>query len=103
MAGNTFGEIFRVTSAGESHGPALVAIVDGCPPGMPLGEDDIQHDLERRRAGTSRFTSQRREADRVKILSGTFEGRTTGAPIALLIENMDARPRDYAEIGRAHV
>ncbi len=98
MAGNTFGEIFRVTSAGESHGPALVAIVDGCPPGMPLGEDDIQHDLERRRAGTSRFTSQRREADRVKILSGTFEGRTTGAPIALLIENMDARPRDYADI-----
>lgn len=98
MGGNSFGDLFRVTTAGESHGPALLAIVDGCPPRMALSEDDIQHDLERRRAGTSRFTSQRRETDRVRILSGVFEGMTTGAPIALLIENIDARPRDYSDI-----
>ncbi|HEX7046859.1 MAG TPA: chorismate synthase [Gammaproteobacteria bacterium] len=98
MPGNSFGEIFRATTAGESHGPALVGIVDGCPPGMELSEQDIQRDLERRRAGTSRFTSQRREEDRVKILSGVFEGMTTGAPIALLIENTDARSRDYSGI-----
>ncbi|HEX7031216.1 MAG TPA: chorismate synthase, partial [Gammaproteobacteria bacterium] len=98
MAGNTFGDIFRVTTAGESHGPALVAIVDGCPSRMALSEADIQRDLERRRSGTSRFTSQRREEDRVKILSGVFEGMTTGAPIALLIENTDARSRDYSDI-----
>ncbi|HEX7029215.1 MAG TPA: chorismate synthase [Gammaproteobacteria bacterium] len=90
--------MFRVTTAGESHGPALVAIVDGCPSRMALSEADIQRDLERRRSGTSRFTSQRREEDRVKILSGVFEGMTTGAPIALLIENTDARSRDYSDI-----
>jgi len=98
MAGNSFGELFRVSTAGESHGPALVAIVDGCPPGMELSEQDIQQDLERRRTGMSRFTSQRREADTVRILAGVFEGRTTGAPIALLIENTDARSRDYSDI-----
>ena len=98
MAGNSFGEIFRVTTAGESHGPALVAIVDGCPPGLELSEQDIQPDLDRRRSGTSRFTSQRREGDSVKILAGVFEGRTTGAPIAMLIENSDARSSDYSDI-----
>lgn len=98
MAGNSFGELFRVSTAGESHGPALVAIVDGCPPGLALSEEDVQQDLERRRTGTSRFTSQRREADAVKILAGVFEGVTTGAPIALLIENTDARSRDYSDI-----
>lgn len=98
MAGNRFGELFTLTTAGESHGPALVGIVDGCPPGLALSEADIQQDLERRRAGTSKFTSQRREPDAVKILSGVFEGVTTGTPIALLIENTDARSRDYADI-----
>lgn len=98
MAGNRFGELFTVTTAGESHGSALLAIVDGCPPGLALHESDIQGDLERRRSGTSRFTSQRREPDRVRILSGVFEGLTTGAPIALLIENTDARSRDYSDI-----
>lgn len=98
MAGNRFGELFTLTTAGESHGPALVAIVDGCPPGLALSEADIQHDLDRRRAGTSRFTSQRREEDRVEILAGVFEGVTTGAPIGLLIRNHDARSRDYGEI-----
>lgn len=100
MAGNRFGELFTVTTAGESHGPALVAIVDGCPPGLALSEQDIQRDLDRRRAGTSRYTSQRREPDAVRILSGVFEGVTTGAPIALLIENSDARSRDYADIAQ---
>ena len=98
MPGNSFGEMFRVTTAGESHGPALVAIVDGCPPGLALSEGDIQPQLERRRSGTSRFTSQRRENDSVKILAGVFEGMTTGAPIALLVENADARSRDYSDI-----
>lgn len=98
MAGNAFGTLFRVTTAGESHGPALLAIIDGCPSGFELDEKDIQHDLDHRRPGASRFTSQRREEDRVKILAGVFEGRTTGAPIALLIENTDARPRDYTDI-----
>lgn len=100
MAGNTFGQLFTVTSAGESHGPAQVAIVDGCPPGLALTEEDIQADLERRRSGTSRHTSQRREPDAVKILSGVFEGKTTGASIALLIENVDARSRDYSDIAK---
>jgi chorismate synthase len=95
MAGNSIGTMFKVTTAGESHGPALCAIVDGCPPGLALAEGDLQADLERRRGGLSRHTSQRREADQVRILSGVFEGRTTGAPIALLIENHDARPGDY--------
>ncbi|MDX8401099.1 MAG: chorismate synthase [Mariprofundaceae bacterium] len=98
MAGSTFGEAFRVTTAGESHGPALAAIVDGCPAGLPLSEADIQPDLDRRRPGQSRYTTQRREADRVEILSGVFEGVTTGCPIALLIRNTDQRSKDYAEI-----
>jgi chorismate synthase len=98
MSGNTFGKSFTVTTAGESHGPALVAIVDGCPPGLALDETDIQRDVDRRRSGGSRHVSQRREADAVRILSGVFEGRTTGAPIALMIENVDARPKDYATL-----
>ncbi len=98
MAGNTFGKIFCVTSFGESHGPALGCIVDGCPPGMALCEADIQADVERRRPGTSQFTSQRREPDKVRILSGVFEGKTTGTPIGLLVENQDQRSRDYEKI-----
>jgi chorismate synthase len=98
MSGNTFGKLFTVTSFGESHGPALGCIVDGCPPGMELAEPDIQPDLERRRTGTSRHTSQRKEPDQVRILSGVFEGRTTGTPIGLLIENEDQRSRDYEKI-----
>ena len=98
MAGSTIGDVFRVTTFGESHGPALGCVVDGCPPGMPLSEADLQVDLDRRKPGTSRFTSQRREGDQVKILSGVFEGRTTGTPIALVIENEDQRSRDYADI-----
>jgi chorismate synthase len=98
MSGNTFGTLFTVTTFGESHGPAVGAIVDGCPPGLELSEADIQPDVDRRRTGTSRHTSQRREPDRVKILSGVFEGRTTGTPIGLLIENEDQRSRDYDKI-----
>jgi chorismate synthase len=98
MSGNTFGTLFTVTSFGESHGPALGCIVDGCPPGLPLTEDDIQQDVERRRSGTSRYTSQRREPDRVRILSGVFEGLTTGTPIGLLVENTDQRSYDYEKI-----
>lgn len=98
MSGNTFGKLFAVTSFGESHGPALGCIVDGCPPGLPLTEEDLQRDVERRRSGKSRHTSQRREPDQVRILSGIFEGRTTGAPIGLLVENQDQRSRDYAKI-----
>ncbi len=98
MSGSTFGQIFRVTTAGESHGAGLLAIVDGCPAGLPLSEADIQPDLDRRRPGQSRYTTQRREADRVEILSGVFEGKTTGCPIALLIRNTDQRSKDYAEI-----
>ena len=98
MSGNTFGKLFTVTTFGESHGPALGAIVDGCPPGLELTEADLQGDLDRRRPGTSRHTTQRREPDQVRILSGVFEGRTTGTPIGLLIENMDQRSRDYANI-----
>lgn len=98
MSGNSFGRVFCVSSFGESHGPALGCIVDGCPPGLALCEDDIQADLERRRSGKSRHTSQRREPDTVRILSGVFEGRTTGAPIGLLVENMDQRSRDYEKI-----
>jgi chorismate synthase len=95
MAGNTFGQLFTVTTFGESHGPALGCVVDGCPPGLALSEADIQPDVDRRRSGTSQFTSQRREADQVRILSGVFEGVTTGAPIGILIENTDQRSRDY--------
>ena len=98
MSGNTIGKLFTVTSFGESHGPALGCIVDGCPPGMTLTEADIQHDLDRRKPGTSRHTTQRREADEVKILSGVFEGKTTGTPIGLLIENTDQRSKDYSKI-----
>jgi chorismate synthase len=98
MSGNSFGRLFCVTSFGESHGAALGCIVDGCPPGLSLGEDDIQKDLERRRTGKSRHTSQRREPDAVRILSGVFEGRTTGTPIGLLVDNVDQRPKDYAKI-----
>ena len=98
MSGNTFGRLFTVTSFGESHGPALGCIVDGCPPGMQLSEADLQGDVDRRRTGTSQFVSQRREGDAVRILSGVFEGRTTGTPIGLLIENTDARSRDYEKI-----
>ena len=98
MSGNTIGKLFTVTTAGESHGAALVAIVDGCPPGLELCEADIQPDLDRRKPGQSRYTTQRREADEVKILSGVFEGRTTGAPVALIIYNTDQRPQDYKRI-----
>ncbi len=98
MAGNTLGQMFTVTTAGESHGPAYVAIVDGCPPGLALSEADIQPYLDRRKPGQSRHVTQRREDDAVKILSGVFEGRTTGTPIALLIENTDQRSRDYSKI-----
>ena len=98
MSGNSIGKLFTVTTAGESHGAALVAIVDGCPPGMGLTEADLQHDLDRRKPGQSRHTTQRKEDDAVKILSGVFEGKTTGAPIALLIENTDQRSHDYSKI-----
>jgi chorismate synthase len=98
VSGNTFGRNFTVTTFGESHGVALGCIVDGCPPGMELSEADIQGDLDRRRPGRSRHTTQRKEADQVKILSGVFEGLTTGTPIGLLIENTDQRSRDYGEI-----
>jgi chorismate synthase len=98
VSGNTLGRLFTVTTFGESHGPALGCIVDGCPPGLALTEADIQADLERRRTGKSRHTSQRREPDRVRILSGVFEGQTTGTPIGLLIENLDARSKDYSNI-----
>ena len=98
MSGNTLGRLFCVTTFGESHGPALGCIVDGCPPGLELSEHDLQRDVERRRSGTSRHTSQRQEPDRVRILSGVFEGRTTGCPIGLLVENEDHRSRDYDKI-----
>ena len=98
MTGNTFGRLFRVTTFGESHGVALGCIIDGCPPGMALDAADIQDDLERRRSGKSRHTSQRKEPDEVQILSGTFEGKTTGTPIGLVIYNKDQRSRDYSKI-----
>src|SRR5918993_5986113 len=95
MSFNTFGHVFRFTTWGESHGPAIGAVVDGCPPGLVLGDADIQPWLDRRRPGTSNVTSPRREPDKVRILSGTYQGRTTGTPISLIIENVDARPGDY--------
>jgi chorismate synthase len=95
---STFGELFRVTNFGESHGPAVGCVIDGCPPAMPLAADDLQTDLDRRKPGTSRHVTQRRESDRVEILSGVFEGLTTGTPIALLIRNEDARSSDYASL-----
>jgi len=100
MSGSTFGRLFTVTTFGESHGPAIGCVVDGCPPGMALSEADIQPDLDRRRPGTSRHVTQRQEPDAVEILSGVFEGRTTGTPIALLIRNQDARSKDYSTIAR---
>lgn len=98
MAGNSIGKLFTVTSFGESHGPAIGCVVDGCPPGMELKEDDLQHDLERRRPGKTRHTTQRRELDQVRILSGVFEGKTTGTAIGLIIDNVDQRPKDYSKI-----
>jgi len=98
MSGNTLGKLFTVTTSGESHGPALLGIVDGCPPGLPLSEEDIQLDLDRRKPGTSRHTTQRREPDKVQILSGVFEGKTTGTSIGLMIENVDQRSKDYSNI-----
>jgi chorismate synthase len=99
---NTFGRVFRFTTWGESHGPALGAVVDGCPPGLTLSEADIQPFLDRRRPGTSRFTTQRQEPDQVRILSGVFEGKTTGTPISLMIENVDQRSKDYSEVANAY-
>jgi chorismate synthase len=98
VSGNSFGRSFVVTSFGESHGPAIGGVVDGCPPGLPLAAEDLQRDLDRRAPGRSRHTTQRRESDQVQILSGVFEGETTGAPIGLLIENQDQRSKDYSEI-----
>jgi chorismate synthase len=98
MAGNTFGRVFTVSSWGESHGPGLGCVIDGCPPGLALSEADIQKDVDRRRPGTSKFTTQRHESDTVKILSGVFEGLTTGTPISLMVENEDQRSRDYDKI-----
>ena len=98
MSGNTFGQLFAVTNFGESHGPAIGCVIDGCPPGLALCEADIQGDLDRRRPGTSRFVTQRNEPDTVEILSGVFEGRTTGTPICLLIKNTDQRSKDYGNI-----
>ncbi len=102
MSTNSFGHVLRFTTWGESHGPALGAVVDGCPPGLALTEADLQPFLDRRRPGTSRFTTQRREPDAVRILSGTFEGRTTGTPISLMIDNVDQRSKDYAEVAAAY-
>src|SRR5450631_613891 len=116
MSGSSLGTLFTVTTFGESHGPAIGCVVDGCPPGMALSEADIQSDLDRRKPGTSRHVTQRREEDKVEIVSGLFEGRTTGTPIAILIRNEDQRSKDYSsiaqsfrpghadyKIGRAHV
>lgn len=102
MAGNSFGQLFRITTAGESHGPANVVIIDGVPPGLELSEADLQVDLDRRRPGQSHVTTQRREADAARILSGVFEGRTTGTALAVLIENRDQRSRDYSEIAEKY-
>jgi chorismate synthase len=101
MSGNTFGKLFTVTSFGESHGLGLGAIIDGCPPGIELSEADLQVDLDRRRPGQSRFTTARNEADQVKIMSGVFEGKTTGTPIGLIIENTDQRSKDYGNIAQS--
>ena len=98
MSGNSIGKLFTLTSFGESHGPAIGGVVDGCPPGLTLSEDDIQVDLDRRKPGKTRHTTQRREPDQVKLLSGIFEGQTTGAPIGFLIENVDQKPKDYTAI-----
>ena len=102
MSFNTFGRVFRFTTLGESHGPALGAVVDGCPPGLALSEADIQPFLDARRPGQSKFTTQRQEPDAVRILSGVFEGRSTGTPISLMIENLDQRSKDYSEVAKAY-
>jgi chorismate synthase len=102
MTHNSFGQLFRFTTWGESHGPAIGAVVDGCPPGLTLSEADIQPWLDKRRPGTSRFTTQRQEPDQVRILSGVHEGLTTGTPISLMIENVDQRSKDYSEVGKAY-
>ena len=101
MSFNTYGRLFRVTTWGESHGPAIGCVVDGCPPGIALSEADLQADLDRRKPGGSRFVTQRREPDAAKILSGVYEGVTTGTPISVLIENVDQRSKDYGEIARS--
>lgn len=98
MSGNTFGKLFSVTTFGESHGPVLGCVVDGCPPGLELDATDLQADLDRRKPGKSRYTTQRRELDEIQILSGTFEGKTTGTPIGMIIENVDQKPKDYTKI-----
>jgi chorismate synthase len=102
MSFNTFGRVFRFTTWGESHGPAIGAVVDGCPPGLALSESDVQPWLDKRRPGTSRFTTQRQEPDQVRILSGVFEGKTTGTPISLMIENVDQRSKDYSDVAIAY-
>ena len=102
MSFNTFGRVLRFSTWGESHGPALGAVVDGCPPGLPLSETDIQPFLDARRPGQSKYTTQRQEPDQVKILSGVFEGKTTGTPISLMIENVDQRSKDYSEVAKAY-
>jgi len=102
MSHNSFGHLFRVTTWGESHGPAIGAVVDGCPPGLTLSEADIQPFLDKRRPGQSRFTTQRQEPDEVRILSGVFEGRTTGTPIGLMIDNVDQRSKDYSDVAQAY-
>lgn len=102
MSFNTFGRVFRFTTWGESHGPAIGAVVDGCPPGLPISEADIQPFLDKRKPGTSKFTTQRREPDEVRILSGVFEGKTTGTPISLMIENTDQRSKDYSDVAKAY-
>src|SRR6478735_2746620 len=101
MSHNSFGHLFRVTTWGESHGAAIGCVVDGCPPRIALSEADIQPWLDRRRPGQSRFTTQRQEPDQVRILSGVFEGRTTGTPLSLMIENADPRSKDYSEVAKA--
>jgi hypothetical protein len=98
MSGNSFGKLFTVTTFGESHGPALGCVIDGCPPGMALQASDLQHDLNRRKPGQSRYTTQRKEDDAVQILSGVFEGFTTGTPIGLLVHNEDQKSKDYSKI-----
>ena len=98
MSHNSFGHLFRITTFGESHGPAIGCVVDGCPPGLELGEKDLQPFLDQRKPGQSRHTTQRKEADKIKILSGVFEGKTTGTPIGLIIKNADQRSKDYSDI-----
>ena len=102
MSYNSFGHVFRFSTWGESHGPAIGAVVDGCPPGLPLSEEDIQPFLDERRPGQNKFTTQRKEPDQVRILSGVFEGRTTGTPISLMIENVDQRSKDYSDVAAAY-